>query len=444
MGAGWPSSRVTCLTRISAWRLRFPSNCRSGTCRRARPPSPRRSYHPGIRGDLRMQAEGLASEEGAAESLAGSTWEDSEPDRRADGPGNPLHWYAEEVVSAFRAGIGTLRWSPDSGRLAFVGALDGPGANVYVLDTEGWSTLRVSAEPAHVFRLAWSPDGRWILHESARRMSRASGSVLGRDTTISDSRGLGSHRLWAGSGLGPWAAGWPDAWLGNATAIVHSEGHGCGICSVLRIDATAGTTRTLASAMEGQSLALEPTSHHAALSAVIYGRGSTLSVESEGVHLVALDGAGHEQVHDQRCEVERWGANRLPYIWLPSRLEADCSSVAFGPEGERQRIDNPESASRTSVSPGGRWRLLFGDAGWRLFDRDSALQGARVQAEGKSPDAQPWRPVEAVAWHPDDSRLYWLAQETLWTAELPAGEPRAIAPWRSPVLDLAWTEGTDR
>jgi hypothetical protein len=214
---------------------------------------------------------------------------------------------------------------------------------------------------------------------------------------------------------------------------------------VLRIDAVTGTTLTLAFRMEGVDLAVEPTNEHAALAARYDRSGDSAQAEADGVFLVALDGSGSEQVHDQPCDVARWGADGLPYVWLPSHAAKACSTVAFGAGDRRQTIDNPEALRHVSVSPGGRWRVLFGEAGWRLFDRESIEQSERVESRSGTVEAAPWQPVEAVAWHPDETRMYWLANESLWTSELPDGEPRVIGHYealaaQSPTLDLAWLE----
>jgi hypothetical protein len=123
--------------------------------------------------------------------------------------------------------------------------MDGPTSDVYVLETATWRVTRVSAEPTHVIRLSWSPDGRWILHEGAAASRRAGGSAGGEVTYVSAADGSSESRVWGGSGIGSWLRAWPDAWLGEHEAILHAEGNGCGICAVVHVDAATGITRTL-------------------------------------------------------------------------------------------------------------------------------------------------------------------------------------------------------
>jgi hypothetical protein len=346
----------------------------------------------------------------------------SEEERRS----SMLTWHAEDVVEAFLAGIGELRWSPNSEQLAVVAAIDGPSGDAYVLDADDWSILRVSDEPSHVIRLSWSPDGRWLLHEGAYASSRASGSALGTNTTLSSVDGVSQLWLWSGSGIGAWPSAWPDTWLGDDTAIVHSEGHGCGLCSVLRIDASSATTQTLASGMEGSSLDLDPTSRTAAIAATFYPSGG---VESEGIHLLDLDGLGRETVSELRCDVALWAAEELPYVWLPSHRNETCTSVAFGQGGRLLNIDNPEGFRQVSVSPTGAWRILYGEAGWRVFDRRSVERGVQVASEATSEGEAAWLAVDEVVWHPNGERLYWKAGDQLWTSAMPDGVPQFIGDW---------------
>ncbi len=53
----------------------------------------------------------------------------------------------------------SLAWSPDSTRLAFIAALDGDSADVYLFNPADNSVSRLSDEDGHAADLHWSPDG---------------------------------------------------------------------------------------------------------------------------------------------------------------------------------------------------------------------------------------------------------------------------------------------
>lgn len=60
-----------------------------------------------------------------------------------------------------------LLWSPDGRYLAFVGAIDGPSADVYAFDTLTSNVLRLTDGPGQPVLMGWSPDSRWVIHMEA-------------------------------------------------------------------------------------------------------------------------------------------------------------------------------------------------------------------------------------------------------------------------------------
>lgn len=60
-------------------------------------------------------------------------------------------------------------WSPDGKRIAFVSdAADGRG-DVWTMDADGKNKVRVtSSDDSYDYNPAWSPDGRWIVYETAK------------------------------------------------------------------------------------------------------------------------------------------------------------------------------------------------------------------------------------------------------------------------------------
>jgi dipeptidyl aminopeptidase/acylaminoacyl peptidase len=79
-------------------------------------------------------------------------------------------WNMEEIAgalqSAFYSGIYSFAWSPDSSRIAFAGEMDGPSSDVYIYDVATDAMLRLTDGPTEIgFHIAWSPDGRWIVHQ---------------------------------------------------------------------------------------------------------------------------------------------------------------------------------------------------------------------------------------------------------------------------------------
>lgn len=58
----------------------------------------------------------------------------------------------------------SFKWSPDGKWLAFVGAIDGPSADVYSYELATGAIRQLTDGKDHAFQLLWSPDSAWILH----------------------------------------------------------------------------------------------------------------------------------------------------------------------------------------------------------------------------------------------------------------------------------------
>jgi len=59
---------------------------------------------------------------------------------------------------------GSISWSPDGRYLAFAGIIEGPSSDLYIYDTRTRKVKRLTSGPNQAYGLAWSPDGKWIVH----------------------------------------------------------------------------------------------------------------------------------------------------------------------------------------------------------------------------------------------------------------------------------------
>ncbi len=79
-------------------------------------------------------------------------------------------------------------WSPDGTKLAFIAALDGPSADVYLYNLDSRTITRVSSDPSANYWPSWSPDGNHLI-------------FLGADT-FGTGAGLSMNGAWSANGDG--------------------------------------------------------------------------------------------------------------------------------------------------------------------------------------------------------------------------------------------------
>ena len=77
------------------------------------------------------------------------------------GPETNKDLYLAIHSAGFSAGA---EWSPDGTQLAFLAAIDGPSADVYLYDTRTNEVSRLTDGPNQPKLLGWSPDGQWVVH----------------------------------------------------------------------------------------------------------------------------------------------------------------------------------------------------------------------------------------------------------------------------------------
>jgi len=114
-------------------------------------------------------------------------------------------------------------WSPDGTKLAFIGILDGPTAELYLYDTLTEEIIRVSQDDAQNFWPSWSPDGKYILYFGADAFGTGAGYAM---SGVWSARGDGSNVTWlyVPTGSGEELVGWRDA----QTVVIDSWNPRCG------------------------------------------------------------------------------------------------------------------------------------------------------------------------------------------------------------------------
>jgi dipeptidyl aminopeptidase/acylaminoacyl peptidase len=114
-------------------------------------------------------------------------------------------------------------WSPDGTKLAFIGVLDGPTADLYLYDTATKKITRVSQDDAQNYWPSWSPDGKYILFFGAETFGTGAGYLM-KGVWSANADGSNVTLLYTPSSSGEELVGWRD----DQTAVLDSWKPICG------------------------------------------------------------------------------------------------------------------------------------------------------------------------------------------------------------------------
>jgi hypothetical protein len=125
----------------------------------------------------------------------------------------------DDSVEAVRAIMEqtSYAWSPDGTKLAFIGVMDGPSAEVYLFDTTTDQITRVSQDGAQNFGPSWSPDGNTLFYFGAETFGTGAGGTISGAWAASGD-GTNVTPLYQPNSAGEILLGWRD----NETTVLES------------------------------------------------------------------------------------------------------------------------------------------------------------------------------------------------------------------------------
>lgn len=180
--------------------------------------------------------------------------------------------------AARAAARGDLQWSPDGSKLAFVGALQGESADVYVYSLQDESVIRVSDEPGQAYDLHWSPSGKTIAYFSAECFGTGAGFNMEGAWAV-DTNARKAEKIYE-----PSAESWGEkfvAWSrSGAESFFVSAFSGCPQRDLRLADISSKEVRTI---FEGcfEDIAVGPTSSLAVLTSADFSEQPGLYIYGE-------------------------------------------------------------------------------------------------------------------------------------------------------------------
>jgi WD40 repeat protein len=340
---------------------------------------------------------------------------------------------AELLQNAFVCGITqSIAWSPNGRYLAFAGQMDNLSSDLYLYDLARGSIQRLSSGPEEVQRIAWSPDGQWILDWSS--FESGEGMTYNAYATSLDGKTINSLYSNTCGGLG---------WLYATTYYFSDCGNGVGRTNLSLVDiATAKVTKIWAG--EFSSLALS--ADHQSIAFVSLFSQKFLQAGSDpgftpGIYLINL--ATLEQtlvkVPDSShtyASIQSLGSGQRTFAVLDAS-DNDLHFVA----SNGVLSSAIAKASRLSVSPD-RQTLLILDQKIRLLKAD----GSPIR-DVDLPAGVTQQGIWTFIWRPDSSGLFFTyadlkvysAATQLYELDLLQGAP-VLVDYLSPegLGDFVW------
>jgi hypothetical protein len=317
--------------------------------------------------------------------------------------------YGDAAFQAMRA-IGSPRWSHDGTRFAFIGQIDGPSADLYMLSISNGEIIRLSDGPSQAYNPVWSPDDEFIFHNGVWNFGTGAGfNNAGSWAAKSD----GSLMIETTGGIGTDSV---VRWVEDHTFLMATWSQPCGSGRLRYVDLDSGSVDEIW-AYAYDDLAYNENSGQLVL--IVPPDWEFCSDDQPtGVYLFDHLTAQPEKVSEQ----EFWAVHVDPRNQEMFLLEDwDARLYQMGPSGEIDWIvDMPDNRPYFSLASG-FWAWY---SGW---GEDTGLWLGGLDDPG--PELIYTGEVNDGIWSLDGRSFFFLNEEVngLFRAEAPEFEPELIS-----------------
>jgi hypothetical protein len=324
---------------------------------------------------------------------------------------------------------GSLAWSPDGRRLAFIGAQEGSSADLYEYYRDDGRIVRLSDGPDQAYRPLWSPDGAWIVHNAAGSFGSGAGyGVTGFYAARADDGGIISlydigERSGDEVGVG---------WLDDHTLVAHTWYATCGPQNLRLVDLSTSTVDFI---FEG------------CMSDVAMGKNAVLFAQSENaassdaepppgsVYLLTASDRRPRLIGTQKIRWIEWAEEIGAFL----ARTMDSGILEISPAGYIREL--PATSSYLPVvAPGGRWW-----AGRDSVRNNDGIYVSEYGTELRQIYAGRIAFGRAMLFSPDGDSLFFITPTgDLFRAQAPNWAPALLASGLTPDFgstDMAWWEG---
>jgi len=323
------------------------------------------------------------------------------------------------IQLAFREGIGSMDWSPDSRSLAFAAQIDGPSSDIYIFRMEDKAVRRLVDDLENVLQIDWSPSGERILYQN----STAGLTYITAHIYVADPRGESSQSPDAiDSGKFWYEHGWITE---NVYLIAHGV-EGAPPQNLRSLNIETGQVRDVWP-YTAQSFATDHGNQTVVVSTIPGGYFN--NAPDEGTYFIPIDG-NYSKISDDRfvlfdgfreAQVFGWREDQIYSILLDGRI------ILIGPS-EWNEYQPPIASSDQE------WLFLLEN------QNRITLYSAETYEQIKA-----WNIDEIIyriSWRPDSLGVFLLTNRYIYYLAIPDGEPVRLQDCfpnvRCPNRELVW------
>lgn len=221
-----------------------------------------------------------------------------------------------------------VAWQPGDGRLlAFVGAINGPTADLYLYDTQTQEITQLTDGPSQAISPSWSPDGQYILHYGVSWVPPFGGAIVGANrldgvwaVQVSDGKVI---TLPKPEGVSPHFVGWQD----DSHYISYDSDDECSYQNLHSVDVVSGETKPIMEFSFKFGIARSPENEAFLFSS----RAGCQNSLGDGVFLLLPGQTTPEKLIDKLVYEIRWLPESQVFQAYPEALLSSDGNTRYDP-----------------------------------------------------------------------------------------------------------------
>lgn len=310
-----------------------------------------------------------------------------------------------------------VAWEPgEGGRLAFIGAMDGPTADLYLYDFASGSISRLTDGASQAFYPSWSPDGEYVVHFGGSFIEPFGGAIIG--PTRAD--GAWAVRVADGGVIRqPETVSYPHnlvGWQADGRYLHSADGDECSQKDFVAVDPdTAAGTAVLEACSTASALSPD--------GALLFGSSVCGDCPwGEGAFLLSPGATDPIQVWDEQAWEVNWLEEGSLFFAYPLGLVSADGSV---------RVERPgDNYYEPAVSTTGR-------VAWKAVDPSASV--IEIARPGEAPVVVDLHP-EAMIWDPRGDEILLVAADDggLYALSAPDFVPRRVGTFDGRPDEAIW------